>query len=464
MRYPLICATAASLLTAAPSSAIEILPTSDAFGLANTLFLNVEGLAIQSATLSGEFGQAGTYTNASATYGLPVNGIVLSSGNVEDYADGPNNEEGRTTSFFEGEFFGEEGGEVAAQNNVVVQNVDEPPLEVGRASDAQNELLEPITGQPEHFDPVQLDIEFFAATDADVITFFSVFGSEEFPEFQNSGVNDGFGLFVNNENVAAVLPTGGQPGDPLVPVNIDNPDFIPLPGTELDGVLAPNGNPVLRFDVPIQAGELNEFSIILADAGDSVLDTTVYLSSFFSDSGNGENDGLTEFFPLLPNNPPDPETGEFIISIPEGLVEGQTIFIDPPVSVGFDYVVNNGATFSTITAPSLGAVADVDGYFIEIGGSIIPIAPAETINVDAFGASSFTLTGINPALMLDPDNPVAFPIGISLNNIGTGITEVSITPITVDVNPIPLPATAVLYIGGILAFGAFRIRARRAKA
>ena len=43
------------------SPAIVITETSDPFGLANSLFLNVGGLAIQSASFSGSFGQAGTY-------------------------------------------------------------------------------------------------------------------------------------------------------------------------------------------------------------------------------------------------------------------------------------------------------------------------------------------------------------------------------------------------------------------
>lgn len=429
---------------AGAAHAINITPTSDPFALANTLFLNASGLTIQSATLSSAasvagFGdQAGTYMNPQGTYGLPNVGIALSTGNVADYATGPNNETGTTTAFDSG---------------------------ITSATAEQIGLLSSVTGQTDIFDPVDLRIQFFADAATSNVTFFAVFGSEEFPEYTNGGVNDGFGLFVNGQNVAAVLPTGGVPGDPLTPINIDNPDFLTVGGTELDGILAPNGNGVLRFDVPVTSGSVNEFVILLADAGDEVVDTTVYLSSFFGDSsaGGGGGDGTggsgaSEFFPILPNNPPDPATGEFVIAIPDALPPGEVVWIDPPVTVGYEYAATGGL-FDSIVAPSLATVADLDGYFVTVNGTTVALASGATLDFfSTFGLNpdAFTLTGIDTSLVIDPTDPLGFPLGVSFINTSFS-TTVSVTPITVDTAQVPLPASLWLFGSALVAL---RLRAR----
>jgi hypothetical protein len=422
-----------------PASALTIIPTDDAFALANTLFLNTPALSITSANLrtaggSSSVFQAGTCSNASGVYGLPNIGIALSSGNISNYAEGPNTDSGFTT-----------GIEVLADED-------------------QQDLLEPITEQSEHYDVAQMDIDFFNNSAAGLVTFFATFGSEEFPEYVGSEYIDGFGLYVNGVNVAGVLQSGGVAGDLLEPVNINHPDMTSIAGTELDGILAPNGKPVLRFDVPIVAASANIFSIILADASDAVLDTTVYLSSFFAqdtgggDDGGGFNNGESEFQPILPSNPPNPETGAFDLVIPDDVPVGTTVWVDPPVAVGYSYQIT-GSAFATFTAPSLATIADLDGYFLNVGMTSVPIAAGQTINFfSAFGVNptAFTLTGINPSLGLDPLNTLAFPSGVSFTTI-TGSVVVTMTPITA---PVPLPAS-VLMSGSALALLAGLSRRRR---
>lgn len=416
-----------------PALALTITPSNDAFGLANTLFLNSPGLSIQSATVtSGSFGQLGTYQNTTGTYGLPLTGIVLSSGNVSDYGSGPNAFAGLTTNF------------------------GTP------ATEEQQAILEPITGQNAHFDVADLSIDFFADALTSSVTFFAAFGSEEFPEFVGSSFIDGFGLFVNGTNVAGVLQTGGAAGDPLLPVNINHPDMTNIAGTELDGILAPNGSPVLRFDIPVTPGAVNNFQIILADASDAVLDTTVYLSSFFADNGGGGGDGAgtSEFNPLLPSNLPDPETGAFVIELPEDLAENQIVWIDPPVAVGYTYALDGIGAFASIVAPSLATVADLDGYTVTIAGMNYLLAPGATLDLVALGLNGitgFTLTGIDPLLLLDPVNTAAFPLGVSLVGISGPLTIIQ-TPITVDTAVVPLPASGLLLMGGLGAVLALRRR------
>lgn len=468
-----------------PAQALTITETNDATSLSSALFLDLPGgLTVTSSNITGFSAQSGTYTNETGTYGLPISGIVLSTGNVNNYGTGPVFGGGEVGGEFP-EFEGSSGeGVVATQ---VTLSIDDQPLpEVdtneptpemdvdnfgGVATPAQQARLVDITGAGSHFDVVELSIEFEAGEGIDQVTFFGAFGSNEFPDFVGSGFNDGFGLFVNGVNVAGVTPTGG--GDNL-PVNINHPDLVfaetlGLGTTGLNGVLAPNGVPVLRFDVPIVAGT-NLFEIILADASDDVVDTTVYLSSFLATSSSGggspsvTNTGETELNPILPSNPPNPETGEFVVVIPE-FDAGELIWIDPPVTTGYIYDAGTTA-FQTLTAPSLATVQDTDGYIVTVGAQSHVIAAGETINFNTiFGINptTFTLTDINPNLALDPANGAAFPVGVSFVTAGFGL-NVSITPITTTVAaPIPLPAAGFLMGFGLLALGGVALRNRKAR-
>jgi len=229
--------------------AITTTGTSDANVLANTL-LSGGGSGIVStsvsATLSGHSSgsaiSSGTYVNPSGTYGM-VDGIVLSSGNVNDYNDGPNTMSSKTTSYS------------------------------APATAAQELLLDPITGGfYYHYDVTQLDVTFDMQPGYDTVYFNMVFGSEEFPEWVGTLFIDGFGLYVNGENIAFV---DGQP------VNINHLSMDFIPGTELDGILTDSigDSYVHTFSALLGDGATgNTLTFIVSDASDQILDTTVYIS------------------------------------------------------------------------------------------------------------------------------------------------------------------------------------------
>ncbi len=263
---------------APPAAAITITGTQDVNALTTALLGGTStGIVITSTSFSGHQQDSflalgsletssGTYTNTSGTYGIGP-GIVLSTGAVEErtyfdpevganvtlsgYGDGPNRLDDNSTAFF----------------TMVPFQVSIP------ATPAQEALLDPITAVGtdtfDHFDVTELVINFDMQPGFDSVRFNVVFGSEEYPEFVPVGYFDGFGMFLNGTNVAFV---DGQP------VNIQHPSMAAVAGTELDGILAPGGNPLLVFGGAVSPAG-NSLRFIIGDREDSILDSTVYISS-----------------------------------------------------------------------------------------------------------------------------------------------------------------------------------------
>eukprot|EP01093_Parvamoeba_rugata_P009393 TRINITY_DN2601_c0_g1_i1.p1 TRINITY_DN2601_c0_g1~~TRINITY_DN2601_c0_g1_i1.p1 ORF type:complete len:372 (+),score=85.14 TRINITY_DN2601_c0_g1_i1:241-1356(+) len=341
---------------------IEIMSTDDASVLSDTLIIPNSGVTVTSAVLSGGMNdvglsaQSGTYTNHSGTYGLPsAGGVVFSTGDVNNYEDGPNNSPGDGDGESAGNgsdngnelecpsCFEPQGGQQVLVNSGTNTSVPTNTLDNdgafgnNPATDEQNALLTQITGQEEHFDPIELSITFDVDDSVSVISFVGAFGSEEFPDWVNTEFVDGFGMFLNGVNLArAEVSDGSTDGAPAL-ININHPDFAPVEGTELNGMLAPNGIPILQFDIPVEPGSTgNTFTLLLADASDSVLDTTIFLSSFGNFDAEG---GESEFTPIMPDDTTD--NGDFVFTLPE-VDAGETIWFDPDVATGYTYTATDG--------------------------------------------------------------------------------------------------------------------------
>jgi hypothetical protein len=281
-----------SVVASTGAHAISITASQDTNGLVGALLAGANtGIVVTGSTLNGHsqivdlsalfpglpaapLTSSGVYTNASGIYGIG-SGVVLSTGGVEGiavdvggglppqtfvagYSDGPNTVEGNGWAF---------GGAFPPTGSTT------PGVS---ATSAQEELLDPITGDPvnqifyDHFDVTELVINFDMLSGFDRVGFKIVFGSEEFPEFVDSDFIDGFGMFLNGVNIAQV---GGNP------VNIKHPDMTDtVTGTELDGILAPGSNPVLTFGGLVNPTG-NTLRFIVADTSDGILDTTVYFSA-----------------------------------------------------------------------------------------------------------------------------------------------------------------------------------------
>ncbi len=231
-----------------PARAITVTGETDALALGAALAGPGSGLVLTGAALHGpQDGAAlssGVFDNASGTYGIGA-GIVLSSGDVGAYADGPNLEPDTTTNYG------------------------------SRGSAEQDLLADLVTGDAfRTHDVTQLDLSFDLLPGRQSLSLDLLLGSEEVPEWQSTNFRDGFGVFLNGTNIAELWG---------LPMTVDHPAMAPLAGTELDAVLAPGGDPLIRLTASLAGGVLrsqgNVLTLIVFDSSDALLDTTAFVSN-----------------------------------------------------------------------------------------------------------------------------------------------------------------------------------------
>lgn len=207
---------------------------------------------------------AGTFQGGQAIVGID-SGIMLSSGNIAS-VPGPN-------------------------------MADDTSTVNGTPGDPQ---LDGLTTSPT-FDACTLEFD-FSCPSASQISFQYVFTSEEYNEYVASAFNDVFGFFLNGVNIAT-LPGGasvainnvncGNPYSPGFGGNCSlyrNNRCVDLPGgtfpcngpfdTEMDGLTV-----VLTASGTLLPG-LNHIKLAIADAGDQVLDSNVFLRGQSFTCGN----------------------------------------------------------------------------------------------------------------------------------------------------------------------------------
>jgi len=274
--------------------AIEVTPGNDTQVLTNALLNPLGGIDPRtvSTQLSGHvlesgidntggdavtatFFSSGTYTNNSGTYGLG-DGVILSTGDVSSYGDGPNNFASLTTNY-----------ETRTKSTPVVPD---DPLNVNPgamgilATTEQDALLDPLDDNDpanpadfNHYDVTQLDIHFDMKPGFDAVYVNVVFGSEEFNEFVGSRFVDAFGAYVNGENKALV---SSAPGQPALPININHQSMVGSGGTELDGILGSGqfGEPLVHTFSSLVDPANNTVTLILGDTEDGQWDATVYVA------------------------------------------------------------------------------------------------------------------------------------------------------------------------------------------
>ncbi len=198
-------------------------------------------------------GASGFFDATSANVGID-NGIVLTSGTLLNVV-GPNNLSSAT----------------------------------GYNGTAGDDDLTPLTIW-ETYDACAISFDMNVAADTLKLQF--VFGSEEYAEFVGSGFNDVFAFWVSGPGMPdpvniAVVP-GTETPVTINNINIDtNPDYYIYNG---DGYSDPYASDpayvqydglttVMLATIPVTAGETYHMKMIVADAGDAILDSGVFLET-----------------------------------------------------------------------------------------------------------------------------------------------------------------------------------------
>jgi hypothetical protein len=102
------------------------------------------------------------------------------------------------------------------------------------------------------------------------------------------------------------------------------------------------------------------------------------------------------------------------------VVAGQTIFIDPAVAIGYTYQIGAGdPNFASVTLPSIQTSSYTVDYTRNGIAQTASVAPGAVFTFPTGGVAAFTVTGVNPALLLNPANSSAFVTGLTFTASGT---------------------------------------------
>ena len=184
--------------------------------------------------------------------------------------------------------------------------------------------------------------------------------------------------------------------------------------------------------------------------------------------------GATQSDPVLPDNTDGAPwdfnlSGDFISQF-----DGDTIWFDPEVAIGFDYEILSGSNFASITAP-VGFGDDIyDLFLINPATSLYElIATLEggiafnILSFDIFGGllsdgvDQFRIAGIETGANVIPDDALGFPTGMTfVANSDGSFSDVSfsMTPLIESIGAVPEPTAFILVILGGLSLGFYSRR------
>lgn len=218
------------------------------------------GVTASNITFTGTPLQIAAFTANATNLGL-ASGIAMSTGECS-VGIGPNNNSGNT-------------------------------LPVGGCGGAGDADLDNISSAGT-FDAAVLEFDFVPTSDS--VKFRYVFGSEEYLEFVGLGFNDVFAFIMSGVSTP-MAPTNIAlvPGT-LTPVSIDNVNDLSYPQYYVDngdgfvptGTIQYDGfTRVLTAKAAVICGETYHIKLAIADAGDPILDSGVFLEAgSFSSSGS----------------------------------------------------------------------------------------------------------------------------------------------------------------------------------
>jgi hypothetical protein len=197
----------------------------------------------------------------------------------------------------------------------------------------------------------------------------------------------------------------------------------------------------------LEQGHAYSFEISPVRTRDNTPYTGVGNSSILSQSRS-----FFDFTPLPESAPPNVYLpivipgDTTVYSFHADVVEGQQIFIDPMVAIGYDYAIGaRNPYFDSVTLPT-GIQSDPFDLYLFDGTDYhfrTHLAGGETFVFDGSGVDRFRVLGIDLAAGLDPNNSLAFITGLTFE--GSGEFTGTMIPITTNV---PEPGMMVLLLTG----------------
>lgn len=252
-------------------------------GLSDTAMVNLlEGLGVTISNLSINCSnQAYGHFNGSSELSI-TNGVVISTGNVNDL--GASNINSSTSTSF------------------------------SLPGDSDLTTLAGITTYDACI------IEFDCIPTGDTLEFKFAFGSEEYPEFVGSSFNDVFAILISGPGITGEFNVAALPGG-TIPVATNNVNAVSNSNYFYD-----NENPAGQF-ISFDGLTLNltafavvvpsatyHFKIALADAGDGVYDSGVFLEAFSFRSNEGSGSGIKSIDNSLIKIFPNPASDHFTLT------------------------------------------------------------------------------------------------------------------------------------------------------
>ena len=165
-----------------------------------------------------------------------------------------------------------------------------------------------------------------------------------------------------------------------------------------------------------------------------------------------------------PENPLMPVVVDEGFNFNFNVVLNQRRFIDPIIAIGYDYIINSGPNFASVTLPDIG-----DGIYSILGGALfdvllgtVDVSLNDTFIFASGGVNRFRVLGIETSAGLDPNDPNAFVTGLSFN--GTGNVNMNMNPVTLNIpdpQDVPEPVTLSLLGAGLAGITFMRRQAQR---
>jgi gliding motility-associated-like protein len=216
------------------------------------------GVVVTNITYAGDFQAIGSFTANGTNLGLN-SGIVITTGTVFNNGNGPQGPN-------------DEGGS-GMDNN-------------GGSSAILNNLLAPENST---FNAAVLEFDFVAA--GELVSFNYVFGSEEYLEYVNAGFNDVFGLFISGPGIVGTQNIAKLPNGTIVSIDnvntglnqafyVDNGNGNQAPFNGSTNFIQYDGfTRVLTASSAVQCGQSYHLIIAIADVGDGILDSGIFLEA-----------------------------------------------------------------------------------------------------------------------------------------------------------------------------------------